>query len=319
MKLPPEKKQELADYFKDREIYSPAEDPKQDVPVFSQEMPEGMACGGEVKGYQQGGEISLGDPMGFEDPEMFDIAQGGSSTVRGLPPAITPQAPALSPAQGSPFAPKASTAAAPSPMRALPPVQNQPMGARMSDNDMEMLRQALNPSKGQRFGKAAMAGLGGFADAIMSGVARAGSPGFQKGITDMDQQNKQNLIDALKTKYQGEQLQLGTRLEAERTKESERHNRAIEQLTGGAQAAAQKEKQVAREEQKKSEQLEAGEKLAKLSSPLNPFSAQAEAVRQQRARLQEISSPTVTSDEEYNALPVGAHYKGPDGKARIKK
>jgi hypothetical protein len=57
-------------------------------------------------------------------------------------------------------------------------------------------------SKRPSGGQIAASGLGALADGIMQGVARAGNPGFQKGIDERAQNQKQNLINALRDKYE---------------------------------------------------------------------------------------------------------------------
>lgn len=69
----------------------------------------------------------------------------------------------------------------------------------LAPDQMDELIAAL--SQKQSLGQSAMSGLAGLADAISSGVARAGSPGFQKNIMESQQTQKQNLIKALETKY----------------------------------------------------------------------------------------------------------------------
>ena len=57
-------------------------------------------------------------------------------------------------------------------------------------------------------GQSIASGVGGLADGIMQGVARAGNPGFQKNITEQQQNQKQALIAALEAKYKGQGLNL---------------------------------------------------------------------------------------------------------------
>ncbi len=83
----------------------------------------------------------------------------------------------------------------------------------LSKNEFDQLVKYLQPSAGQRVGQGAMSALAGLADAIETGVARTNGSSFQKNIEESRQHQKENLLNALKGKYEtgykGQELKLG--------------------------------------------------------------------------------------------------------------
>ena len=204
----------------------------------------------------------------------------------------------------------------------------QPQAAdKLTPDQYDDLIASLKPGMGQRLGQGAMSGLAGLADAIMQGVARAGNPGFQHNIMEQQQQQKENLINALKAKY-GHGL--------EREKMSAENMRAANALASeekrtGQTIAAENERAKA-ERGLKAEEMAAGrqqqgiEAAAKLPATgfLHPSTwgkgAEIERVRNQLLTGTAGAGPVlVKTTAEYNSLPKGTHYVDVNGKQGVKK
>jgi hypothetical protein len=178
-------------------------------------------------------------------------------------------------------------------------------------------------------GEYAMQGLGGLADAIMMGVGRSSSPGFQRNISEMGQNRRQNLENALKLKYDAANRETQIGLEASRAKEEMRRNNAMEDIARSGQASTIAQRNFEQAKEANAQRLKAGEDLAKLPGTgiLHPGSwGHAEDIEGQRGRLRDAlagseqnASPVVASQAGYEALPPGSRYRGPDGKERVKK
>jgi hypothetical protein len=229
MALSAQEKEKLNNFYKGKELYHPATAPEQEVSTFK---PKPIL--GEPKGYAEGGSVT-GDDFSV-DGGASDTAKdngnpltlatdGDQGTVAALvnktgPPQIPPQLPPAAPPIPSTM-PATPSQAGPEPMD---PEEEQAANADLlAANDGSSPAQApqgpqqKNPaglapdqyaqlvaalSKGPSGGQIAASGLGALADGIMQGVARAGNPGFQKGIDERAQQQKQNLINALREKYE---------------------------------------------------------------------------------------------------------------------
>ncbi len=230
-----EEKKALEDHYKNRDLYDPSKEPGQEPPSFAPAM-----CSGGEMGYAEGGpvmladggdvpEIDLGDPMPFQPGDFSGpVMSADTDTAKApisappagpafqmpvLPPNRAPQ-PAL---RARPAAPVARGGVLAPPPASLPP-QSEPGAnaatpSNMSREEFSQLLQYLQPGAGTRIGQGAMSGLAGLADAIESGVARGPGTGFQKNIEESRQKQKENLLNALKAKYEtgykGQELALG--------------------------------------------------------------------------------------------------------------
>jgi hypothetical protein len=163
------------------------------------------AYGGEIKGYADGGDVDA-DPLGIQtDPNVISQpfqmvsddsqAQGDAATVANSDPA------SQSVFDQALTAPDASTAP-----------QDDNSGPDTSQGmDYAQLLQGLR--RGPSGMESAASGLAGLGDAIVQGVGRAGNPGFQRNLQESRQNMHQNLINALREKYEsgykGKELALG--------------------------------------------------------------------------------------------------------------
>ncbi len=238
----------------------------------------------QADGYAFGGGpgIDLSQP-GFS-PSDFSINTGDSDTAKStpIPPPETSTAPFWSNFVGNPEAwgvqpskpavvpPQKATMAIP----AVQPTLRGPAGGsglpkapvlqseaalahknepttiqaapdKLGPDEYTALIQGLKPSLGQRLGQGAFSGLAGLADAIETGVARAPNPGFQKNIEETRQNQKTNLANALRAKYEagfkGTELAQGAGRLAEEGRhnlESEKETREARRLTKQAQDLA---------------------------------------------------------------------------------
>ena len=223
MKLSREEKDKLADHYRGKDLYDPANAPEQEPPNFK---PQPLCHGGEAH-MDEGG-----DPGDFNGPSL----SGDTDTVKGSPISAlkeetAPQMPVIAPKTASPL-PQAATLAP----KAAPVAQTAQIApqaapgatktAGLQPDQWDSLVKALSAKP--TLGQSAMSGLAGLADAIETGVARAPGPGFQKQIMEQQQNQKQNLINALREKYEagykGKTLAQGQ----ERISEEERAHRAEE-------------------------------------------------------------------------------------------
>ena len=337
MKLSKKQKDELSAHYQEGELYDPSTAPEQSIPEFT---PKKMACGGEVKGYAQGGEIDLSTPsLSLNDP--FSVSQGASDTAKGFKepgvdtssltfhPTAQELAPGglkdalvnrIVPPVKQPTMPQAASAAvSPAPAQA-------PSGSKLTEAEYQDLVGNLKPGMGEY----AMQGLGGLADSIMSGVAKAGSPGFQRNIMESGQNKRQNLINALKTKYEAQSRDTQIGLEAERAKQQTRRDQAMEDIARHGQESTIAERAAEREKEKRQEVLKAGEELAtshkSLLNPLSWIDNKDQAA--QKARLRSIvdgggpsaAAPVVVhTQQDWEALPAGTHYTDASGKQGVKR
>jgi len=240
--LSEKEKDALAEHFRGKDIYKPSEDPRQEPADFA---PKGMgngeagfAKGGPVKLNGGGGPDDAGPDMDVEqntpeimadDPEQRAYDNGGVETAYqealGDDAIAKDQEQHDAEGEAAAAAEKAANPdadlAAPSPVKSLQPDQ---------------WGELVNALKARpSIGQSGMSGLAGLADAISTGVARSANPGFQRNIMEQQQNQKQNLIQALTAKYGHERAQqeLGFRgrevakSEAEET-ELERHNPIME-------------------------------------------------------------------------------------------
>lgn len=277
MALSKEEKEALNDHYKNKDLYDPSKAQEQEVTTFA---PKEMNCGGMTggDGYAEGGEIDLGNMGGFDQSDFSGPAlSAGTDTPRGLgkekftPPMdltmssfpvktlstapVVSQTPARGP--GLPALPVKVPPAVSGPQNAPEAVQAPRKG--LSPDQFDALIRGLQPSLGQRIGQGAMSGLAGLADAIESGVAGAGNTNFQKNIEEGQQNQKKNLIEALRNKYEvgykGKELDLAGRKAAEEAlhnRETEKETRAARSLTERQQnlVAAQHGEQLGVEQRK---------------------------------------------------------------------
>lgn len=353
MALSTEEKEKLGDFYRNKDLYDPAKDPEQEVSTF---QPQPMNSGGEM-GYAEGGDVGddfsvstgadtlngLGAPAA--DPVLVDTGTTMADDVLSNPPAaldlkISPENfnPSVIPA-GPPAAPriagatpKASPATLPIP-GSTPPVaapQASPAApGKLGTDEYDQLIKYLQPSLGQRLGQGAMSGLGGLADAIETGVARGANPGFQKGIDERAQNQKQNLINALREKYEtgfkGKELAQGQERigqEGKHIAEEGRHNVAGEKI-GSEEAAARLAEAKSGLQQNA---LEAAGRLSQNGGIFGyknqPETVQAINELMTRAGMGAPGTtkvPTIVTKAQYDALPKGTHYQDAKGKPGVKQ
>jgi hypothetical protein len=231
----------------------------------------GGCDGAGVKGYDEGGDVTgAGD---------FSIAQSGSDTAKTRGDISAPEIPqfddqgnyakpslpepagAMVKTDWSALPPqdqlrdalvsqKAPVNAPPPVSAPLPPIppsptappvapNTPPNGSKLAPDEWADLMASLRPGLGQRLGQGAAQGLGSFADAIMQGVARAGNPGFGKQIAENQQNQRQNLIQALREKYEAKNTREGLNLRSQEIGETGRHNVAEEKATDKARGLTQ--------------------------------------------------------------------------------
>lgn len=254
MALSKQEKEELANHFKGKDLYDPSKAPEQEVATFAPQM----CNGGMSEGYADGGYV---DDLSMSPENLVAGLDTEKNTLPQVPPSLAvgqgpkiapPQVPqpqnmAASPALVPPAAPAAVQAAPAAPIAA-------PGGpGKLSPDEFSALIRGLQPTTGQRIGQGAMSGLAGLADAIETGVARTNGSNFQKNITEMDQNKRKDLIDALKAKYEagfkGEEL----------AQASQRLNEEVR-----SHGANEKEAAGRLSEEKRAHDLEAGQRGAQL-------------------------------------------------------
>ncbi len=214
MALSKEEKEALTAHYKGKDLYDPSKAPEQEVPTF---QPKAMNCGGMAENYADGGSVGDMDLSGLGDLGDLGAADfagpvlsADTDTVKGSTTAPRAVAPPLQLSAGDfnppalPSGPSALPAAPP--RAAMPPApvlplpgstatpaasEGAPAGAgKLTPDQFDTLIKSLQPSIGKRIGQGAFSGLAGLADAIETGVARAGNPGFQKNIEETQQNQK---------------------------------------------------------------------------------------------------------------------------------
>jgi len=312
MALSKEEKEALAAHYHGKDLYDPSKAPEQEVTSFAPKMncggEMGYAEGGDVftpadlskqPNLVQGGiEQLIQGPMdneNFSGPSLSgdtDTIKGNGLFSRPEPlrdGLISTQTPASRPIlpQEASLATKAASGLNPADLAGAKAMMSQ----RLTDSvnpetpapaPAPQATEKLNPdqydelvktlSKGPSLGQSAMSGLAGLADAISSGVARAPSPGFQKNIMEGQQNQKRNLIDSLRQKYEAgyrgkelEQSQGRLTEEGRHNIENEKETRRARELTQSGQNLEAKryaeqhglEKQkMSQEEQHKQDELD---------------------------------------------------------------
>ena len=194
--LSEKEKDALAEHFRGKDIYKPSEDSRQEPADFA---PKGMGNG--EAGFAKGGPVKLNGGGGPDDagPDM-DVEQNTPEIMADDPEQRANDAEGEAAAAAEKAAnPDADlkdglvNQAAPSPVKSLQPDQ---------------WGELVNALKARpSIGQSAMSGLAGLADAISTGVARSANPGFQRNIMEQQQNQKQNLIQALTAKYGHERAQ----------------------------------------------------------------------------------------------------------------
>jgi hypothetical protein len=280
MALSKAEKEALAEHYRGADLYDPSKAPEQEVYTFKPKSePVKMYDAGEVAGDFDGPGIS-GDTttaMGAEPdsgPMVFDAPGLKDALVNKVnPPAMAPKPPTMAQAESLP-------AKAPS----INPADLQAAGAAQSQEYPKEESPAQSPVKSLQpdeysqlvealsarpsLGQFAMSGLAGLADAISTGVARTGSPGFQRNIMEQQRGQKEQLIAALTAKY-GHNLELAKMKQAadiaanELTGQNTRAKNAQEGETARSKAEIASRESLAkteREFQKTKEQRETAQK-----------------------------------------------------------
>lgn len=357
MALSKEVKDALSDHYRNNDLYDPSKAPEQEVMTFK---PKGLCMGGSAgsaMGYDEGGDVlagmNLGAPDGSGDDFSGPSISGDTDTARGglpspieaalvnkismppdaTPPVVAAPAPAQMPVRAAQAAPQALPLPGgmpPAPAAAPAPAGSPPVG-NMAPNEYAQLVAALSarPSLGQ----GAMSGLAGLADAIETGVARAGNPGFQKGIDERNQAQRANLIEALRGKYEagfkGKELgQAGQRIA-----EEGRHNLEGEKETRAARVLTQQQQDLALRNVKVQQGIEA-ERLGEEKNKNEMDQAKAASgiinALERKFLPAGVGTPLpggpaasgpvpIKSHSDYLRLPAGTHYVDSKGKEGVKK
>ena len=226
MALSDKEKTALEEHYQNIDLYDPSKAPEQQTVDYSPKCTTcenadhvvGMCQGGAL-GMDEGGDVpqidlgaqdddaggtgtfdsGIGDPDASGDAEKplkdalaNKISPPAVPASQPAPPTIVPP-PSLP--QASPFLPGAGLIPA-----NAPAAPQAPPSSKLAPDEYAQLVAAL--SKRPSVGQSVASGAGALADGIMQGVARAGNPGFQKNITEQQQLQKQNLIEALRGKYE---------------------------------------------------------------------------------------------------------------------
>lgn len=335
MALSKQEKEQLAEHFKNTELYDPSTAPEQQVSTFMPDMPRGMCKGGEMNMADGGIVPELIDPQYPTGSFSVDSSSDTQKQDGGIslhPEPIVPSIPSPQAAQPAPEAiPPISYQGPPqAPRQATAP---SPVPSKLAPDQMDELIASFNarPGLGQTIESASST----FADAIMQGVARAGNPGFAKETEDSRQNRRQNLINALKAKYEKQFRGQELGQSAARLGEEGRHNRVTEAETERARQLTQQQQDLikaktvedqARERQKlESEENKVALDQAQHSGGLwnklkgtvglgipgpNPEILQ---------RAQGVTPiPHVRTVEDYNKLAKGTHYIDSKGNQAVK-
>lgn len=354
MALSKEVKDALSDHYRNNDLYDPSKAPEQEVMTFK---PKGLCMGGSAgsaMGYDEGGDVLAGMNPGAPDGSGDDFSgpsiSGDTDTARGASPSPieaalvnkisippdepAPVVPAPAPAQ-MPVrtAPATQQAALPLP-GSMPPISAPnaaPVGAGgMAPDEYAQLVAAL--SKKPSFGQSAMSGLAGLADAIETGVARAGNPGFQKGIDERNQSQRANLIEALRGKYEagfkGKELgQAGQRIaeEGRHNLENEKETRAARLLTQQQQDLALRNAKVQQGmeaerlgEEKNKNEMEQAQKGSGLINAVERKLGFGPPLPGAAGAASKAPVP-IKTHSDYLRLPAGTHYVDSKGKEGVKK
>ena len=330
MALSKQEKEQLANHFKGRDLYDPSKDPKQEPHDY---VPQCLCGGGCARGMCSGGELHLDeggvvsdviapfniDGLGDESkigPEGVDREKEAGSA--SIPPPVMPkpkmQAPTVTP-PAKPAAPLVPQAAPEEDIASMLIPDAPEAKQKLNPDEMTQLVAALSQRPG--IGETAMSALAGLGDAIIQGVGRAQSPGFQRQITETRAAQRQALAEALKAKYE-----MGYK--GQEMAETARSHRANEAETEKARqlTAAQQELEARRLRQQEAHQT--AEEQAKQTELQQKGSGLINAVERKLGfgppLPQGQSGPVVVrTHEEYAALPKGTHYVDPKGKQGVKQ
>lgn len=359
MALSDTEKESLENYYHAKDLYDPSKEKDQEPSTFMPKPISGESCmcggghvpgmcgGGNVKGYADGG---LAEDSGTADnPESAYItndqqqAQAAGRLASqayadpGNQAAFDAEAmPPAAPQSGNQIQ-KNDAIASPAYSGIDPAAERAALGAsaptqssKLQPDQMQELIQALTQKQG--LGQAAMSGIAGLADAIETGVARAGNPGFQKNITEQQQNQKNALIAALEAKYKGKQLgldQLRVGQEGQRIGEEGRHNiegeketRLARQLTQQQQDLALRNAKIAQgmEQQKiDNEETKSNTELAQKGSGAINAIERKFGFGPPLPGGQSQGPVPIKSHADYMRLPAGTHYVDSKGKEGIKK
>lgn len=377
MALSKEEKDALHDHYKDKDIYDPSKAPEQEVATFQPKgmcgggMTGGYADGGQVEDDEFGGpSLSAGTDTAKSAPAPIpapsnvpflanflgntvksdypEPQEAGLVNLFGKPPVTPPQVAPKSPAVGStlpPVAPEApnqpmipmdaerAAFGAPASVPAAPPTVSG-----LAPDQFDELIKGLKPTMGQRLAQGATSGLAGLADAIQSGVGRAPGPGFQKNIAEQRQNQKENLIKALREKYEagyrGKELEQGQ----QRIGEEARFHKANEAETEKARVLTQQQQDLALRNAKVQQGIE-GQRLAAEENKtaleqadktgglwnkakglvgLNVPGPDPAILARAQGRTSPAGPVLVKTHSDYMRLPAGTHYVDSKGKQGVK-
>lgn len=312
--LSEEEKEKMQDFYRGKDIYKPAEDDRQAPADFAPKM-----CGGGPVGYDEGGSVDGPQIVGPEDPSHDQEAEEAAAAEQAANP---------------PEELKDGLVTKSAPTKSLQPDQWDELVTALKSK----------PSIGQ----SAMSGLAGLADAISTGVARSGNPGFQQHIAEQQQNRKQNLIQALREKYEagykgkelglrGQEVGQGQQrigLEAQHnaaTEQQAKDSLAAENARAAAGLQAEKAKTTAElgvrsQEAQEGRQQSGIEAAARLPATglLHPSTwgkgTDIEKVRQQLLSqgAKPSNLPIVKSATDYAKLPKGTAYQNEKGETGVK-
>ena len=151
-----------------------------------------------------------------------------------------------------------------------------PSGNKLSPDQYDQLIKALSAKPS--FGQSAMSALAGLADAIGTGVARSANPGFQKNIQDVNKERNEQLINALRAKYESglgnARLQEDIRSHLANEKETEKARQLTKQAQANEMAKARAElgqQQTKTIDEENKAAIEEGQKSSGLMNQLANF------------------------------------------------
>ena len=336
MALSKEESEALKEHYAGKDLYDPSKDPKQETANFQPQPIRGEGCEMCGEDHEEGmcsGGLAMADGGFVPGPDDSSVTGStdtpkaqtgdddwqGSAGYAGTMPTTTVTAPA----------PKAPAALPP------PAVSAAPTASSLQPDEYAQLLATLRPTRGQGLAQGAMSGLAGLADAIQSGVARAGPGQFQKNIMESQQNQKRNLIDALREKYDVNFKNRNLDAENLRAKNAlagENQRAALSQAgetarnktsTDAANARAAAELGLNRSKAEQEENKSTLEQKDKTTSWIGKMLGNADPDPAILARAQGQKAPTapvpVKTHADYLRLPTGTPYIDSKGNLAIKK
>ena len=160
---------------------------------------------GEVPG------ISTDQPMIIPTDEDIANSSVGNAPITSNPPPPIGQQAVSAPAAQNQATPGDYSAFAPKGSGVMAPATAQPQAAqsKLGPDELQILISALTakPTTTQRVGR----GLAAFGQGIINSMGKSSSPDYLSASIQSQQQQKENLINALNAKYKGQELEMNLR------------------------------------------------------------------------------------------------------------